>query len=94
MRRVFQAVYPQVFEDADQVLIRKPSRLDKVPPEERLSSETLVADLKRRGMDARHFDDTDAVIRFLVETAESGDTILIMSNGGFDNIHERLLAAL
>lgn len=94
MRRVFQAVYPQVFEDADQVLIRKPSRLDKVPPEERLSSEALVADLKQRGMDARHFDDTDAVIRFLVETAESGDTILIMSNGGFDNIHERLLAAL
>jgi len=94
MRRVFQAIYPRVFEDADQVLIRKPSRLDKIPPGERLSSETLVEDLKQRGMDARHFDDTDAVIRFLVETAESGDTILIMSNGGFDNIHERLLAAL
>ena len=94
MRRVFQEVYPCVFAGADQVLIRKPSRLDKIPPDERFSSETLVEDLKRRGIDARHFDDTDAIIGFLAETARSGDTILIMSNGGFDNIHARLLTAL
>jgi UDP-N-acetylmuramate: L-alanyl-gamma-D-glutamyl-meso-diaminopimelate ligase len=94
MRRVFQEVYPRVFADADRVLIRKPSRLDKIPPDERFSSEALVDDLKRRGMDAHHFDDTDAIIRSLAETSQAGDVILIMSNGGFDNIHERLLAAL
>lgn len=94
MRRIFQDVYPKVFADADQILIRKPSRLDKIPPDERFSSETLVDDLKRQAMDARHFDDTDAIIQHLAETAAAGDTILIMSNGGFDNIHERLLAAL
>ncbi len=94
MRRVFQTVYPTAFAGADQILIRKPSRLDKIPPDERFSSETLVADLNRGGMDARHFDDTDAIIAFLATTAQAGDTILIMSNGGFDNIHARLLAAL
>lgn len=94
MRRVFQEVYPRVFDGADRVLIRKPSRLDKVPEAERFSSEGLVEDLRRRGLDARHFDDTDAVIRFLAGTSEAGDVVLIMSNGGFDNIHERLLEAL
>jgi UDP-N-acetylmuramate-alanine ligase len=29
-----------------------------------------------------------------VKTAAAGDMILIMSNGGFDNIHERLLEQL
>jgi len=30
----------------------------------------------------------------LVTEARSGDVILIMSNGGFDNLHQRLLKAL
>ena len=94
MRRVFQEVYATVFDDADLVVIRKPSRLDKVPEEERFSSERLVSDLNRRGRSALHFDTTEPIIDFLKETARPGDTVLIMSNGGFDNIHARLLAEL
>jgi UDP-N-acetylmuramate: L-alanyl-gamma-D-glutamyl-meso-diaminopimelate ligase len=45
-------------------------------------------------MDAHYFENTDRIIDFLVSQACSGDTILVMSNGGFDNIHERLLEAL
>ena len=94
MRRVFQEVYATVFDDADMVVIRKPSRLDKVPEGERFSSEQLVSDLNRRGRSALHFDTTEAIINFIKETAQPGDTVLIMSNGGFDNIHARLLAEL
>ena len=94
MRRVFQQRYATVFDRADRILIRKPSRLDKVPEGERLSSRQLVDDLQRRGRPATHFDDTDAIIADLVESSQPGDVILIMSNGGFDNIHARLLDAL
>lgn len=95
MRNVFQAIYPAAFIGADRVLIREPSRLDKVCAEIRFSAKQLVADLNsRHGVDARYFETTDAVIEALVQTALPGDGILIMSNGGFDNIHERLLAAL
>jgi UDP-N-acetylmuramate: L-alanyl-gamma-D-glutamyl-meso-diaminopimelate ligase len=94
MRRVFQDVYATVFDDADLTVIREPSRLDKVPEGERFSSEQLVSDLNRRGKPALHFDTTEAIIHHLGETAGSGDTVLIMSNGGFDNIHARLLAEL
>lgn len=93
-RSVFQNIYPLVFDPADLVCIRKPPMLDGIPESERFSSEKLVDDLKRRGKDAHFFSDTDAVIDFLVKTARSGDLILIMSNGGFDNIHERLLKRL
>jgi len=94
MRRVFQNVYPDAFGGADLVCIRRPSRLEKILPGERFSSETLVADLNRRHIAAHFFADTDPIIDFLVAQARPQDVILIMSNGGFDNIHERLLEAL
>jgi UDP-N-acetylmuramate: L-alanyl-gamma-D-glutamyl-meso-diaminopimelate ligase len=94
MRRVFQDVYPASFDGADLVLIRRPSAIDKVPEAERLSSTRLVADLEARGRAALHFDTTEAIIDFLADHCRPGDLVLIMSNGGFDDIHRRLLAAL
>jgi UDP-N-acetylmuramate: L-alanyl-gamma-D-glutamyl-meso-diaminopimelate ligase len=94
MRQVFQDVYPLSFDEADRICIRKPSRLDKVPEKDRFSSEKLAEDLRRQGKEAHHFDNTEGIIYFLKETARPGDLILIMSNGGFDNIHERVLEIL
>ncbi|QTA78028.1 UDP-N-acetylmuramate:L-alanyl-gamma-D-glutamyl-meso-diaminopimelate ligase [Desulfonema limicola] len=94
MRRIFQDVYPFVFDNADMVCIRKPSRLDKIPDNERFSSEKLVEDIKKQGKQGFHFEDTEGIIEFLQGEAKDGDVILIMSNGGFDNIHARLLEKL
>jgi UDP-N-acetylmuramate: L-alanyl-gamma-D-glutamyl-meso-diaminopimelate ligase len=94
MRNVFQDIYPRSFDRADLICIRNPSRLDKIPPAQRFSSQKLVADLNQRGKDAHYFPDTDSIIDFLVSEAMPGDLILVMSNGGFDNIHERLLKRL
>ncbi len=94
MRQVFQEVYATVFDDADMVCIRQPSRLDKVPEAERFSSELLVERLKERGKAAWHFGDTNGIIGFIKGTARPRDLVLVMSNGGFDNIHARLLEVL
>ena len=94
MRKVFQNNYVSVFDPADRICIRKPSMLKKVPEKERLSSRQLVADLKSRGLEATHFEDTETIIDDLSRSSQPGDVILIMSNGGFDNIHERLLKSL
>jgi UDP-N-acetylmuramate: L-alanyl-gamma-D-glutamyl-meso-diaminopimelate ligase len=94
MRKVFQNIYPGSFESADLICIRKPPLLEKIPHAERFSSEKLVNDLKNQGKDACFFPDTESIIGFLVERAKPGDLILIMSNGGFDNIHDRLLERL
>jgi UDP-N-acetylmuramate: L-alanyl-gamma-D-glutamyl-meso-diaminopimelate ligase len=39
-------------------------------------------------------DTTDALIERALQMAEPGDSIVIMSNGGFDGLHNRLLMAL
>jgi UDP-N-acetylmuramate: L-alanyl-gamma-D-glutamyl-meso-diaminopimelate ligase len=94
MRKVFQSVYPRAFEMADVICIRKPPLLEKIPVGDRFSSEKLVDDLRKREKDAYFFPTTGAIIDFLVEAAKPGDIILIMSNGGFDNIHDRLMDRL
>jgi len=94
MRNIFQNIYPFSFDGADIICIRQPSLLDKIPPKERFSSQQLVNDLKKLGKSAHFFPDTDEIIDFLITETKSGDLILVMSNGGFDNIHERLLSVL
>jgi UDP-N-acetylmuramate: L-alanyl-gamma-D-glutamyl-meso-diaminopimelate ligase len=94
MRDIFQDVYPQAFDAADIVCIRKPPLLSKIPEGQHFSAPQLVTDLKARGKDAHYFETTDAIIDFVATEAAPGDVVLVMSNGGFDNIHTRLLARL
>lgn len=46
------------------------------------------------GAKADTLDDLDLLVARVAQEARSGDRILVMSNGGFGGIHERLLAAL
>jgi len=94
MRDIFQVEYSRVFDQADLTCIRRPPLLQKIPADRRFSSERLAADLCARGKDARYFETTEAIVDFLAAEARSGDLILVMSNGGFDDIHRRLLDAL
>jgi len=93
MRSVFQDIYSLAFDDADLICIREPALLKKIPWGQQFSSQQLVADLNRRGLKAAYFADTDGIIDYLADKAKPGDVILVMSNGGFDNIHEKLLQA-
>ena len=94
MRNIFQNIYPLSFDHADIICIRKPPFLNKIPSDEHFSSERLVDDLRNRGKDAHYFPDTESIIKYLEKTAKPGDLVLVMSNGGFDNIHDKLLKRL
>ena len=93
-RSIFQSEYPRAFEGADRIIIREPPDLAKIPEEERFSSRKLVEDLKRLDRQADYFPDTDSLLTFLGGELRGGDVVLIMSNGGFDNLHQRLLEEL
>ncbi|MBI3571267.1 MAG: UDP-N-acetylmuramate:L-alanyl-gamma-D-glutamyl-meso-diaminopimelate ligase [Gammaproteobacteria bacterium] len=43
---------------------------------------------------AQTHDTVEALVRALVAEVRTGDHVLVMSNGGFENIHPRLLASL
>ncbi|MCB2182944.1 MAG: UDP-N-acetylmuramate:L-alanyl-gamma-D-glutamyl-meso-diaminopimelate ligase [Desulfobulbaceae bacterium] len=93
-RRVFQDDYALVFDAADMVIVKEPDALVALPEDERFSSRKLVDDLSERGVNARYFPMTDDILNYLGMILEAGDVVAILSNGGFDNIHDRLLQLL
>ena len=58
------------------------------------SAEQLASDLQARGREATAIDGVGAIVEKLAGECESGDVVLIMSNGAFDDIWQRLLIAL
>jgi len=90
----FQDEYAQAFDAADLVFLREPPGVEDLPPEERFSSARLAQDLAARCITATALADSDALLTALLETLAPGDLCLVMSNGGFDNLHQRLLDAL
>ena len=93
-RNIFQQDYQQALQLADHILIADVHRKAQLRPEERLSPEALVQGLRARDKDAWFFASTEAIINHLSRETQSSDIIIIMSNGGFENIHDRLLIAL
>ncbi len=93
-RKIFQDRYSLSFDAADLILIPEPPLMGSIPVDERFSSRQLVSDLNERGLKAGYFETTDKLLEALVRAARSQDVVLIMSNGGFDYLHQRLLDAL
>ena len=94
MRNIFQATYPACFDLADLVCICSPGVKKSIPEEERFSPERLTEDICKRGIAAHYFHDPGQVIDFLALELKPKDLVLVMSNGGFGNIHQRLLERL
>jgi UDP-N-acetylmuramate: L-alanyl-gamma-D-glutamyl-meso-diaminopimelate ligase len=92
-RRVFQSDFVRAFSAADHVVLPAVFR-STLPEEQRLSVEQLVADLKDAGQDARYIPRVDDIVSEVAKDAEPGDLVVVMSNGGFENIHRKLLDAL
>ena len=46
------------------------------------------------GPKARAFDELGVMVQAIVEAAQAGDQILVMSNGGFGGVHQKILDAL
>ncbi len=93
-RAIFQQDYVSCFDSADLTFIREPVPLDNVATDELFSSRKLADDLKARGLQAESCPDTDVILDKLLEVLQANDVVAILSNGGFDNIHVRLLEKL
>jgi UDP-N-acetylmuramate: L-alanyl-gamma-D-glutamyl-meso-diaminopimelate ligase len=97
-RAVFQRDYAQAFDAADRVVVAvvpdTPIYSATGEVAERFSSQRLAQDIAARGIEAVALDGVDAITAHLARESRPGDVVLVMSNGDFGNIWERLLAAL
>ena len=92
--RVFQEAFAQAFGAADAVVVAAAHLPGKLPERERLSEAELVAGIRARGTRADFVPEVDAIVARLVGDLRKGDRVVILSNGGFGGLHEKLLAGL
>jgi UDP-N-acetylmuramate: L-alanyl-gamma-D-glutamyl-meso-diaminopimelate ligase len=95
-RNLFESEFAAALALADRALIAPIYQPEKIPEAERLSVDGLVKGINRLRGDERGRKAADAAEIAGIVAAEAGEgaIALVMSNGGFDNVQERILAAL
>ena len=93
-RNVFQRELAEAFADADAVVISQIARLELLQPGERLDPALLMKDIQDSGKASAYLPDADAIVDHVGKGAEGGDVVCVFSNGGFGNIHAKLLDRL
>ncbi len=97
-RAIFQQDYVEALMQADRAGIAEVGSepIYSITGEvtEILSSTAVAEALRQHGRDARAFEGIDEMIDWVVAGRKPGDVVLVMSNGAFGGIWEKLLAAL
>ena len=92
-RALHQVEYETAFEGAGRVLLAPVGRPD-IPESERLDVAKIVAALNASGSRASAAPSVDAIVATITAEARPGDTVLLLSNGAFGGIYEKLRASL
>ena len=93
-RNLLQSELEDSLSQADGVIISEVPNPEKVPDGELLDVESVIENLSSKGKEAFIGLSSDDIVNKLIPLTSSGDTIVVLSNGGFGGIHEKLLKAL
>jgi len=93
-RKVFQESLPQALALADRVVLGGVFRAQQLGDENRLAPESVAQSVRALGKDARAFEGAEPIAEYLAGEAKAGDLLLVMSNGSFDGLCDKLLKKL
>jgi len=93
-RKIFEKVLPESLAIADSVIIGPVSRAQLLSDQDRFSPGEVAAAVRAHGKAAKAFDSATQIADYLSSEAKQGDLVMVMSNGSFDGLSEKLLEAL
>ena len=93
-RKVFENPYGEALATADIAFLKAPPIRHNDDADAMLDPDLVADHISSHGTPAAAFDSTDALLDRLTSELAPGDVALIMSNGNFDNLHQRLIDAL
>ncbi len=93
-RKVFEQTLPMALALADRVVLAGVFRAQQLGDENRLEPEAVAESVRELRKSARVFPSADAIAEQVSMEAQAGDVLLVMSNGSFDGLCEKLLAKL
>jgi UDP-N-acetylmuramate: L-alanyl-gamma-D-glutamyl-meso-diaminopimelate ligase len=91
IRNIFQKEFTESFFEADEVIVAPIGKSNKFSPDELLNIPKLMSEVKAHGKKTFTPQNSADIINHILEEADPPQVALIMSNGGFENIHERLI---
>jgi UDP-N-acetylmuramate: L-alanyl-gamma-D-glutamyl-meso-diaminopimelate ligase len=93
-RKVLQSDLVDSLRLADRVVLAGVYQQQRIPDAERLHPEDVVQALQSQGVRAELHPDGDAIVNAIAPQLEPGDVVVLLSNGAFDGIYEKLPARL
>ncbi len=95
-RNIFEMEFARSLAQADRVIIAGLYQPEKVPAAERLSVDNVVTEINRLAGAERAITiaDARAMAAHVSTHGMAGDVVLVMSNGAFDGVHDKILRAL
>lgn len=93
-RKIFERAYAESFDDAEVVFISSPPLRHNDNSTDVLDATRLVEGIRTRGTPASAFPNAEALLPDLLNELQPGDVALVMSNGSFDGLHEKLITSL
>jgi UDP-N-acetylmuramate: L-alanyl-gamma-D-glutamyl-meso-diaminopimelate ligase len=94
-RNIFEQEFAQALALADRIVIAGLHQPEKVPEPERLSVEKVVRAINGAGEPrAVAIEKADSIASYVAENAVPNDIVVVMSNGGFDGVQDKILQAL
>lgn len=93
-RREFQQAYTEALAAADDIVVGGLFHPERYTAETALDPGAMVRAWREAGRDAAYIPEVPRIVDHLAGRARPGDVILIMSNGAFGGLHERLLERL
>jgi UDP-N-acetylmuramate: L-alanyl-gamma-D-glutamyl-meso-diaminopimelate ligase len=93
-RNVFERELVDALAIADEVVLAGVFKQESIPEAERLHPETVVFALVAQSHNAMLAANVEAIVDHIATSAQPGDVVAILSNGGFDGIYEKLPARL
>ncbi len=93
-KKIFEKDYIESFDNADLVFIKVPPFREGDVPEDFMDANFVAEEVTKRGTEMSVAENVDKLIENSWSKIKEGDVVIMMSNGSFDGLKERLLDKL
>jgi UDP-N-acetylmuramate: L-alanyl-gamma-D-glutamyl-meso-diaminopimelate ligase len=92
--KLFQQAFEDALAEADEIIIAGLFHPERYTAETAISPIEVIDNLRAHGRDAYYIPAPDDIVRDLAPRLKRNEVVVIMSNGSFGGIHQKLLDAL
>jgi UDP-N-acetylmuramate: L-alanyl-gamma-D-glutamyl-meso-diaminopimelate ligase len=93
-RREFQQPFEDALSQADKIIIAGLFHPERYSADTAIAPQQMIEGLRARGLEADFIQAPSEIVSHLAERLRANDVVVIMSNGSFGGLHDKLIASL